>query len=621
MKQLMVPGVLVAIVASMLLPLPPLALDFLIVANLVLAFVLLASTVYIAEPMKLSSLPTILLLATLYRLALNISTSRQILSHGEAGQVIEAFGAIVIQGNILVGLVVFMIVSIVQFVVIAKGAERVAEVTARFTLDALPGKQMSIDADVRAGLLDGAGAQAKRQELQIESRFYGALDGAMKFIKGDALAGLVIVVLNLCGGFGVGVAMQGMNLKQAVTHYSVLSVGDALVAQLPALLNALAAGVIVTRVSRGDGTSLANELPMQLGQLRVVKFLTAGLAAVCAFLPGMPTLPFLMFGLLMLIMACVHQAAQEEVPLCADRFNPKAVPLIGLEFGTEISKTLQGHGKDLVRAIDGARERLYASTGVLVPTPDVIRVDKLGSAFCLCLRGIEVARESAQGTVAEVVSAVGNLVQAALIKHQLELVDDRMTRALLDILEREAPELVSSVVPGIVSITQISMILKELLREGVRIRNFDLILQALAEHGPKARNERALLEEVRVSLSRSLCADLVDSQGRIACYEVAPLFDVWLVAAEKEGKAIDPLLIAKLANEISAAAVNCGPVVVVVSKGGRAYLRDCLKLRQISATLLAYEEIPIDLSIVSQGRLGSCIAEEEHETIVQALAA
>lgn len=620
MKQLLVPGVLLTIVASMLLPLPPLVLDFLIVANLVLAFILLASTVYIADPMRLSSLPTILLLTTLYRLALNISTSRQILAHGEAGDVIEAFGSIVIQGNVLVGLVVFLIVSIVQFIVIAKGAERVAEVTARFTLDALPGKQMSIDADVRAGLLDVSNAQLKRQELQIESRFYGALDGAMKFIKGDALAGLVIVFLNLIAGFGIGIAMQNMGVKQAITHYSVLSVGDALVAQLPALLNALAAGVVVTRVTRGDGSSLASELPGQLGQLRVVKFLAAGLSALCGILPGMPVAPFFIFAAILFVIACVHRPHEDEVDTKEQRFVPKAVPLLGIDISNSLSKALNGHGPDLMKALDGAREQFYEETGILAPLPEARKVEGLSEGAILRLRGIEVARIEVIENPKDMIEGIAKRVLESLRRFKVDLVDDRMTRALLDLFERETPELAGAVIPAVVSVTQVSMVLRELIREEANIKNFDVIVQTLAEQGPKARNERALLEEVRTALGRSICANFTRGLDELHCYELAPTFDVAFVAAEKEGKIIDPLLIGRLIEEIRVCQpAKVGPIVV--SKAGRAYLRDCLRARLISAPLLAYEEITENIKLVSRGRLGAALAEEAHESVVQALAA
>ena len=255
----------------MLLPVPPAVMDFLLVGNLILALVLFLSTLYIPDTLRLSALPTMLLLATLYRLALNISTTRNILSAGDGGRVVEAFGGIVIQGNLVVGVVIFLIITLVQFIVIAKGSERVAEVSARFTLDALPGKQMSIDADVRAGVIDVSTARVKRQDLQTESRFYGALDGAMKFVKGDAIAGIIITVINIVGGLAIGIISEGLPLPLAVTKYTTLTIGDGLVAQIPALLNSLAAGIVVTRVARGDDASLAGELLSQLGQVKRAK--------------------------------------------------------------------------------------------------------------------------------------------------------------------------------------------------------------------------------------------------------------------------------------------------------------------------------------------------------------
>ncbi|NDC37695.1 MAG: EscV/YscV/HrcV family type III secretion system export apparatus protein, partial [Proteobacteria bacterium] len=331
-KELIVPLAVLGVLASMLLPVPPGVMDFLLVGNLILALVLFLSTLYISDTLKLSALPSMLLLATLYRLALNIATTRNILSSGDGGRVVEAFGTVVIQGNLVVGVVVFLIITLVQFIVIAKGSERVAEVSARFTLDALPGKQMSIDADVRAGLLDMSAARVKRQDLQTESRFYGALDGAMKFVKGDAIAGIVITAINIVGGLAIGILSEGLVIQQALSKYTLLTVGDGLVAQVPALLNSLAAGIIVTRVARGDDASLAGELLAQIGQVRRVKVLSAGLCVLLACIPGMPALPFLALGIVLVASAWLTPSETPAKALPQEHlFTPRPPPLLRVE--------------------------------------------------------------------------------------------------------------------------------------------------------------------------------------------------------------------------------------------------------------------------------------------------
>lgn len=341
MKQLIVPVAVLAVLATLLVPLPSVVLDFLLVANMILALVLLVSTLYIEEPIKLSSFPSLILLATLYRLALNISTTRLILGSGEAGNVIEAFGAVVVQGNIIVGAVIFLIITLIQFIVIAKGSERVAEVAARFSLDALPGKQMSIDADVRAGLIDFDEARRKRQDLQTESRFYGALDGAMKFVKGDAIAGLVITLINVVGGLAIGVAVNGLPFGTALSQYTLLTIGDGLLSQIPALLNSLAAGMIVTRVVGANESSLAEDLLAQLGQLRIVKVLIGVVSLILGVLPGLPLLPFVTLGIMLLVFAYLEPSkdiAGEESDDRPEAFHPRPPGVLEIQIGKEITQ-------------------------------------------------------------------------------------------------------------------------------------------------------------------------------------------------------------------------------------------------------------------------------------------
>jgi flagellar biosynthesis component FlhA len=619
MKALLVPLALIAIIGSMLLPLPAMLLDFLIVANVLLGFVLLVSAVYIGEPMRLSALPTVLLFATLYRLALNISTTRLILGSGEGGSVVEAFGSVVIQGNLIVGLTVFLVVTIVQFIVIAKGAERVAEVAARFTLDALPGKQMSIDADVRAGLLDVEGARRKRQELQIESRFYGALDGSMKFIKGDAIAGLIIVAINLVGGFLLGVTTQRLGLSEALAQYSLLTVGDGLASQLPALLNALAAGIVVTRVTRGDGKSLASEVPAQLGQLKVVKVMVAVLALALGALPGMPLLPFLGLGLLALILAVTHKDVPDEQEIVLPAFKPRPSPLLTLEFGIQTLEALRTHAKELETRLDIWRQDVFDKFGMVLPALD-IRADKVGSyTFRILLRGIEVRRQQDSVVAGKLIDELLVELNQVIEWHSIELIDDSMTRRMLDALEKQHPELVAAVVPNVVSTTQLTVLLRSLVKEGINVRNLDVILQAVAENSGRAASERVLLEEARVALGRQVTMLLVGEGGLLPAHSVEPMIDIALAETERSGKTLDPNLIGEFLSVIPEQISKDKPLIC--SKAARALLRDCLEVRGLRYQVIAYEELPRGVHFVNAGTVGTTIKERYHEDFVQKLAA
>ncbi|MDI7268808.1 MAG: flagellar biosynthesis protein FlhA, partial [Myxococcota bacterium] len=292
-------AIIVAVVAMMILPLPTSLIDILLATNISLAVLILLVTLYVADALRIAAFPTILLITTLFRLGLNVSTTRLILGQADAGRVVEAFGGFVVAGNVIVGAVIFLVLTVIQFVVIAKGAERVAEVAARFTLDAMPGKQMSIDADMRAGLVTAEEARSRRGTLQRESQFYGAMDGAMKFVKGDAIAGIIITLVNILAGLAIGVLQMGMTAGDAVQVYATLTVGDGLVSQIPALLLSTAAGFVVTRVAAEDpGAHLGADIGAQIiGQPKAFVVLAALLLGL-AIVPGMPTWPFLIMGTL-----------------------------------------------------------------------------------------------------------------------------------------------------------------------------------------------------------------------------------------------------------------------------------------------------------------------------------
>ncbi len=431
-------GLVVAVIVMMALPLPPWSLDMLVAVNIALAVVLLLVALFIPTPLAFSTFPAVLLVTTLFRISLNVATTRQILLHAHAGDIINAFGRLVVGGSLVVGLVVFLIITVVQFIVVAKGAERVAEVSARFTLDAMPGKQMSIDADLRSGVVSQTEAVARRRELVQESQFYGAMDGAMKFVKGDAIAGIVIVLVNLLGGIAIGTLSMGLSFGAAVHKFSVLSIGDGLVTQIPALFVSIAAGIAITRTAPDGAANLGQQIGRQLGGQPRALLMSAGVMVLFAGVPGFPTFTFL--GLSALLGALgfalsrggrdaelqrsaveVHSAAREgehrPMLLKPGRSSERPPSCFRLEFGTGLAARIGAPGLD--KALRAERDTLRDGFGIpfpgvtlqIVPTlpPDACAVvvqDLPEASFempegtCLAL-GAGAAAPPAAGTAGE----------------------------------------------------------------------------------------------------------------------------------------------------------------------------------------------------------------------------
>ncbi|MBN8550218.1 MAG: FHIPEP family type III secretion protein [Deltaproteobacteria bacterium] len=616
LREMCIPAAILVILASLLLPLPAVLIDWLLIANLLFALILLASALYLSEPIKLSALPTMLLLATLYRLALNVSTTRLILNSGQAGRVIEAFGEVVIQGNLVVGIIVFLIITSIQFLVIAKGAERVAEVAARFALDAMPGKQMSIDADVRAGLIDFETARQRRQDLQTESRFYGALDGAMKFIKGDAIAGLLITAINSIGGLLVGVFLLELDLTHAVRQFTLLTVGDGVASQIPALLNALAAGIVVTRVTRGDGESLATELPKQLGQLRSVKIIVGVTALSLATIPHMPAIPFVGIALVFFVAAALGVNDSSITPQRPVLFQPRSPALLHIRMPEKLGREVYATGK-LNESFDIFRQKVFEQTGLILHPPEFSLHSDSSNHYEVLIRGVAASRGSIDGDSSADFNTILRALEEVVLDRASELVDDILTRRTLDRFDKEAPELVSAVIPSVITVTQLSEILRELVREGITIRNFDLILQAVAEHGAKARNERALLEEARIALRRIICARFLSGTGKTPAYSLGPLIDMTLHECEREGRALELGVLDKFLDSVRRQDLTGS--IVVASKSARRLLREVLAGRGIQTTVLAYDEIPKEFQLDYRGILE--IEEGNKDALLEALAA
>ncbi len=573
-------------------------MDFLIGSNLIFALALLLSALALTDTLKLTSLPSLLLLATLFRLALNVSSTRNILGGGEAGQIIDAFGKVVVNGNLVVGIVIFAIITLVQFIVVAKGSERVAEVAARFTLDALPGKQMSIDADLRSGILDLNQARAKRQDLQTESRFYGALDGAMKFVKGDAIAGIVVTLINLVGGITVGALLGGLDFGAAVQKYSLLTIGDGLTAQIPSLLNSLAAGIVVTRVSRGDERTLAQDLIQQLSAARSIKFLIAIFCFAIACVPEMPVLPFVTLGCLLLWSGVMHSEPKEDTQDDHAPWSPRPPAPISVSMDSQTFTGLLGSAEKLSGINRTVREQTFKALGLSVSniefTPDT---EQKGVA--ILIRGIESDRYHNITTEVELVEKICGAIRS----NALELIDDSMTRRLLDSLDSVMSDSANTIIPSVISVTQVTELLRSLVAENVSIRSFDVILQAISEHAPRSPNPRVLLEEVRIAMKRIICAGIVRSDSPTPALRMNALIDYEICKLERDGAALTFPLMERISAFLK---TNHETRMLLVSRGARRLVQQLASLYRMDLKVVAFEEVVESLKV-------SFVATLEHD--------
>jgi len=569
--------VVVAIILLIIFPLAPFFMDVLLIVNISLSLIILLTTLYTKEPLEFSIFPSMLLLTTLFRLALNISSTRLILSEGYAGQVIETFGNFVLQGNVAVGFVIFIIIVIVQFIVITKGAERVAEVAARFTLDSMPGKQMAVDADLNSGLIDEREAKTRRQRVQSEADFYGAMDGASKFVKGDAVVGIIITIINIIGGIVIGILMGTMSIDQVLEHYTLLTVGDGLVSQIPALLLSTAAGIIVTRAS-SDSDLGTNFLKQISAQPITLKF-AAVFLALMAFFPGFPTPVLLIFAAILGYFGYVLSRTGRQVPMNAiDEPNVKQAqemrnlenvfPLlqvdpIEIEFGYGLIPLADvTQGGDLLDRVVLMRRQIAMDIGLVVP---VVRlrdnIQLRPNDYVIKIKGVEVSRGSvladhfmamdpgtAEGhidgidtiepafglpakwireeyreqaemkgyTVVDASSVISTHLNEIIKRYGHEMLGRQEVQAILDGIKPKYASLIDEVVPKVVSIGELHKVLTNLIRENISIRDMATILETIADYGTVTKNTDILTEYVRQALSRAITARFIpDKKGKV----------------------------------------------------------------------------------------------------------
>jgi type III secretion protein V len=541
-------ALVITVVGLMVVPLPTALLDLLIASNLAFSVVLLLVALYASDALKIAAFPTVLLVTTLVRLALNVSATRLILLQADAGEVIRAFGTFVVRGNYVVGGVIFLILSIIQFVVIAKGSERVAEVGARFTLDAMPGKQMAIDAELRSGAIDGTEARARRHALARESQFYGAMDGAMKFVKGDVIASFLITLINLGGGLLVGVVQRDLEVGVALRRYGLLTIGDGLVSQIPSLVIATAAGILVTRVaSEESDSSLGNELAAQIfGQpraLRVASFFVLLLAAV----PGLPAVPFLVIGVLLF----VASRARAERLRAESRAGPsepvqrrpsdgqaRFVPIV-VPWSLDVSPDLEPYFDDEIRgselkraglrsAAGAVRELVFRELGVPLPPARVAVTAELPprhvvlSLAELPARVLTLPEDLPATKIAETVVAT---VLPLMRQRAGDFLGLAETQGLLDQLEQFAPASVRQVVPKPISVIQLADVLRRLVEERQSVRDLKGILEALALVGHAEKDPANLAEFVRSQQRRAITHSLTRGARELSVVLLEPAIE------------------------------------------------------------------------------------------------
>jgi len=590
-----IPFLIVSIVLVMVVPLPAVLIDLLLSLNLAISVLIIVTAMVIREPLQFSVFPALLLVTTLVRLSLNVSTTRAILSHGFAGEVVEAFGGFVVGGNIIIGLVIFLILVVIQFAVITAGAGRVAEVGARFTLDAMPGKQMAIDADLNAGLITEAEAKHRRREISREADFYGAMDGASKFVKGDAIAGLVIVAINLLGGMSVGVLQQGLGVSESVQRFSLLAVGDGLVSQIPALLISVASGIIVTRASSDGNEGLGGDLFRQLLQSRRVLGIAAAVMAAMALLPGLPKLPFLVIAVSLGIVAFrrnddlppdpaaavpERNAAEGERSPAEDPDGLAAQLLVEpleLEIAPDLYDLIEGAGGGLLDRVKALRRQIARELGLVVPlvrTRDDISLPS--STYVIRVYGVEAGRGTAPpGQVLVLADGVGMPVPGTpttepvyglpaywvtadlaghleaqgatvidrgtvIVTHLAELVrrnapellTRQATQQLLDTVRELAPSVVGDVgSPDNLGLAEVQAVLRGLLREQVPIRDLVTILETVTAKARETRLVDELVSAARVALSSAISSQVADENGVIHAITLEPMLERHLLEA------------------------------------------------------------------------------------------
>jgi flagellar biosynthesis protein FlhA len=607
---------IIFILIFMIVPIPAFMLDLSLTMSITISILIILVASYVRKPLDFSVFPSVLLIATLLRLSLNIASTRLILTKGElgteaAGKVIKAFGEFVVSGNFVVGLIVFLILVIINFIVITKGSGRIAEVSARFTLDAMPGKQMSIDADLNAGLIDEKEARRRREEISREADFYGAMDGASKFIRGDAIAAIIIMIINIIGGILIGVLQKGMSIQDAVQTYVILTIGDGLAAQVPALITSTAAGIVVSRAA--TEANLGQDILNQLFKNPKTLATAGGVLLFLGLIPGLPHLPFIIIavvsGAIAYLMITNEKKEKEIAPTIVEEEKPISmeaqlesllrVDPISLEIGYNLIPLVEGESS-LVERIRSLRKQIAMEMGYIVPSIHI--KDNLmlkPTQYSILIKGIDIAtseiipgrflaigarlgqgidglpaKDPAFGvdalwieekdvskaqmlgfTVVDAPSVIVTHLREVLRNYGYELLGKQETQRLLDNLAKTHPRVVDDLVPNLLNLSQVQKVLQNLLRERVSIKDLQTILETLAEYANITKDPDILTEYARQSLSRQITKSVQNPDGSISAILLDPLLERTLIESLQTTQqginfAVDPMLMEKIAEKI-----------------------------------------------------------------------
>ena len=688
MASLGMPFIILLIMSMLIVPLPTLLLDLLFTVNILTGLIIIMVSVHVSRPLEFSSFPSILLLATMLRLSLNVASTRVVLVNGHqgpeaAGDVIAAFGEFVIGGDYVVGFIIFMILMIINFIVVTKGAGRVSEVIARFTLDALPGKQMAIDADLNAGVIDQASAKLRREELSQESDFFGSMDGASKFVRGDAIAGILILIINIIGGLAIGVGQHGLTFAQAGEIYVLLTIGDGLVAQIPSLLLSLSTAIIVTRVTTSE--SMGTQASAQLGSPAALT-IAAGILIILGCIPGMPHFIFISMGSALAAIAYylnknqqnlingsdlsdVEQEPEQETSDADDLdwSHIEQVDQVGLEIGYGLIPLVNPNGGGtLLARIRGIRKKLSSELGFLIQpirirdnlelTPNGYNIVingavrgagevMIGKELAINPGGISMplegskTKEPAFGldaywidrsqsdfaktsgyTVVDPATAIATHMNSILKNNADELLGHDETQQLLDLIAEKSPKLVEDLVPNKLSVSTIMQVLKNLLQEGITLRDYRSIIDNLLAESMRTKDPSELTALIRPHLSRMIVQDIVNVNEELPIITLEQSLEQLLNNSIPDNSTskdvlLEPKLIESLTDSImreKLAAEESGfPAVLVVSPKIRAWLSKILRQRVGNLSVLAYTEVPEDQEIRVIGRVEITLHNQE----------
>ena len=666
--ELVMPISVLGIVFAMITPLPTFFLDILISVNITMSVIVLLVAMYITKPAEFNVFPTALLLMTLFRLALNVSSSRLILLNGStgtraAGEVIEAFGAFVVGGNYIIGVVIFLVLIAIQYVVINHGAVRISEVTARFTLDAMPGKQMSIDSDLNAGLIDESEARNRRKQLAAEAEFYGAMDGASRFTQRDAVASIIITAINIIAGFLIGVLQHGMDLKRAIETYTVLTIGDGLVTVIPALMVSISGGLIVTRAT--SETKLGADFQKQIFSNAQPLLLASGVLVAMAAFPGLPKIPFLLIGgglgtiaWRMRQKTLVDENAAPATPV-APKENVESllrVEPLAVEVGLGLVKLVEGGANSpLLRRISSIRRQLATDLGYVLPPVRV--TDNLAlkaREYVILLKGVELARyellpgmelaifpgekappmdgvstrepafniaaiwvtpenaERARGmgyTIVDPISVLGTHLGEIARRHSHELFSRQDAKKLLDRVAEENAKAVEDLVPKLLSLAAVQKVLQNLLRERVSIRDAVTILESLGDAASITKNTVLLTEYVRQAIRRQVVKPYLNSSGELPAYFFESGMEQMIESSVEHTESTSRLNLAphkvrEILDRIGRFTTSSDtPIVVLTSSGARFFLRQIAEGTSPNLTAVSHSEVPAGVKILSLGVL------------------